>query len=215
MRETYNRELDALDQGIVRMGALVEQAIEKATIAITDSDEALAMEVMEGDDEIDDLFADLESRTLMFLATQAPVARDLRLVLMVLRASHDLERSGDLAYNLAKVAIRHVKISELRSINALIYELGTAARTLLGKSIDAWSGKDVLLAAEVQKLDDEIDDLYRKLYRQLYELKDPELFEVAMNAVLVGRWYERVADHAVNIAENVRYYVTGDEEFLG
>jgi phosphate transport system protein len=214
MRETYNRELDALDQGIVRMGALVEQAIEKATIAITDSDEALAREVMEGDDEIDDLFADLESRTLTFIATQAPVASDLRLILMVLRAAHDLERSGDLAYNLAKVASRHVKMAELKGINTLIFELGNAARRLLGKAIDAWSGKDVELAIEVQKLDDEIDELYRKLYRQLYDLKDPDLFEPALNAVLVGRWYERVADHAVNIAENVRYYVTGDEEFL-
>lgn len=216
MREQYHRELDNLDQDVVRLGALVESAIERATTAVIENDAELAEQVMDGDSQIDDLFVDIEKRVLEVLAKQAPVARDLRLMVAILRATNDLERSGDLAFNIAKVAKRQIPVIQVRPIAALLYELGLAAHKLLGDAIDSWAKKDPALAERVSEYDDTIDDLYRKFYRQLFACgADATSFEVGMNAALVGRWFERIADHGVNIAEHVQFYVTGEDEFLG
>ena len=96
-----------------------------------------------------------------------------------------------------------------------MYELGHAARRLLAKALDAWSEKNLELACQMDQLDDEIDELYERLFRELFELQSETTFDVAMNLVLVGRYFERIADHAVNLAERIRYFITGNEEHLG
>ncbi|MBU2603794.1 MAG: phosphate signaling complex protein PhoU [Actinobacteria bacterium] len=215
MRETFHRELEKLDQDVVRMGALVEAAIEQATLALAECDLDRAQKVMDGDDAIDDLFLDIEKRALSMLAQQQPVAGDLRLIVAILRAVNDLERSGDLAFNIASVVKKDIDIVKLRKVSALVYELGHASRRLLSRALDAWTDKDVVVAASLDDLDDEIDELYERLFRELFALQNETSFEVAMNLVLVGRYFERIADHAVNLAERIRYFVTGDEEHLG
>ncbi len=215
MRETFHRELERLDQDVVRMGALVEAAIENATLALAENDLELARKVMDGDDAIDDLFLDIEKRALAMLAQQQPVAGDLRLIVAILRCVNDLERSGDLAFNIASVVRKDLEIITLKPVSALVYELGHASRRLLSKSLDAWADKDMALAEEMDQLDDEIDDLYARLFKELFVLSRETTFEVAMNLVLVGRYFERIADHAVNMAERIRYFVTGNEEHLG
>lgn len=216
MREHYHRELDRLDQDVVRMGALVEKATEQATIALIESDGELARRVMEADNEIDDLYVDIERRVLSILAKQAPVARDLRLIVAILRATHDLERAGDLAYNVAKVAVQQVPVARIKAISGLLAELSAKSRSLLSKAIDAWSEKDIVLARSLQDFDDDIDQLYKRFYREIFALrKDEASFETAMNAALVGRWFERIADHGVNVAEGIQFYITGEEEMLG
>jgi phosphate transport system protein len=215
MRETFHKELERLDQDVVRMGALVEAAIEKATLALVENDTELARKVMEGDDEIDALFLDIEKRALAMLAQQQPVAGDLRLIVTILRAVNDLERSGDLAFNVASVVRKGHEIVALKTVNSIVYELGNAARRLLSQSLDAWASKDVALAAEMEQLDDEIDELYARLFKALFALSQETTFELALDLVLVGRYFERIADHAVNMAERIRYFVTGDEEHLG
>lgn len=220
MRDLYHLELDRLDEDVVRMGALIETAIEEATLALIEGDIERARRVMEGDDAIDEMFLDLELRAMHLIAQQQPMAQDLRLIVAVLRVIHDLERSGDLAYNMAKVVKDNIPITRMKKVAALIYELGMATKRLTSKSLDAWSAKDVTLAAEMESLDDEIDGLYRQLLKELFDLQCREdleeegAFDLAMKLVLVGRGYERIADHAVNMGERIRYLVTGDEQML-
>lgn len=216
MREQYHRELDSLDQSVVRLGALVEKATEQATVALIEGDAELARQVMESDNEIDELYLDIEKRVLSILAKQAPVARDLRLIVAILRATHDLERAGDLAYNVAKVASKQVPVAQVKAIRGLLVELSAKSRSLLSKAIDAWADKDMTLARSLQDFDDDIDALHKRFYREIFALeKDEASFETAMNAALVGRWFERIADHGVNVAEGVQFYITGQEELLG
>ncbi|NLT35501.1 MAG: phosphate signaling complex protein PhoU [Gaiellales bacterium] len=216
MRERYHRALEALDQDVVRLGALAEAAIDKATLALVENDAELAQQVLDGDDEIDALFVDVTKRALTILAEQAPVARDLRLLLSIIRVANELERTGDLAHNIAKVPQRGIPVGEVKHIGELLHELAVAARKLLGNAIDVWAQKDAGLAANVQEYDDTIDLLYRRFYKELFALgSDETTFEIGMNAALVGRWFERVADHGVNITEAVQFYVTGDDAYLG
>lgn len=216
MRDAFHRELESLDQEIVRMGALVEQSTQMATTALIEGDYALAQKVRDGDDAIDDVFMDIEKRSLALLAQQAPVAGDLRLIVAILRVVNDLERAGDLAYNIAKLAqgedFRRPALKEVRSI---VSELGQAAGLLVGAAIDAWAVKDEQLAVDIARQDDKIDDLHARLLEKLVELKGQESLGPALRLALVGRYFERIGDHAVNLGERVRYFVTGDEEHLG
>jgi phosphate transport system protein len=215
MRTNFSRELERLDLDVVRMGALAEAAIDAALLSMTEGDAERAKRVVRGDDEIDNLFLDIERRALALLAQQQPVARDLRLVIAILKVTTDLERCGDLALNIANEVVDDIELPKPRVVSTAVYELGSSARRLLGRSLDAWSNKDLELAAQIDDMDDEIDDLYDRLVKELFGLEKELSMEMALHLVLVGRFFERIADHAVNIAEAIRYYVTGDEEHLG
>jgi phosphate transport system protein len=216
MRDAFHRELESLDQEIVSMGALVERSTEMATTALIESDMELAQKVREGDGEIDALFLDIEKRSLALLAQQAPVAGDLRLIVAILRVAGDLERAGDLAYNIAKlVQAEDFRQPGLKAVRSLVSELGAAASRLLGKAIDAWATKDDVLAADIDLQDDRLDDLHAQLIERLVELKGQDSLAPAIRLAMVGRYFERIGDHAVNMGERVRYFVTGDEELLG
>jgi phosphate transport system protein len=215
MRDTYHHELERLDQDVLRMGAMVEAAIEGATLSLAEGDIERACRIMESDDDIDALFLDMEKRALSMLAQQQPVAGDLRLIVTILRVLTDLERAGDLAYNVAKITCKDLEIVKLKKVSILIYELGHASRRLFTKALDVWAAKDATMAAELDHLDDEIDQLYQELVKELFLLRDETSFEVAMNLVLVGRYFERIADHAVNMAERLCYFTSGDEAHLG
>ena len=216
MRDAYHKELEALDQEIVRMGALVEQSTRRATTALLDRDRVLAQQVKDGDDEIDGMFVDIERRALSLVAQQAPVAGDLRLIVAILRVVNDLERAGDLAYNIAKMAqLEDFCSPGLKGVRALVADLGEAAATLMGTAIDAWATKDVDLATDIGLRDDRLDDLDAELMAKLVELKGQESLGPALRLALVGRYLERIGDHAVNLGERVRYFITGEDEYLG
>ena len=216
MRESFHRELQNLDQAVVRLGALVERSAQLATTALVESDRELAQKVRDGDDEIDALYMDIEKRSLTLLAQQAPVAGDLRLVVAILRVINDLERSGDLAYNIAKLAqLEDFREPGLKAVRALVAELGWAAAKLTGAAIDAWATKDVELAADIARQDDALDEMHARLIEQLVELKGEDSLAPAIRLAMIGRYFERIGDHAVNLGERVRYFVTGDEQHLG
>lgn len=216
MRETFHRELDNLDQEIVRMGALVEQSTQWATTALIEGDKGIAQRVREGDDLIDAMFLDIEKRCLVLLAQQAPVAGDLRLIVAILRVVNDLERAGDLAYNIAKlVQIEDFCEPGLKPVRALVSELGQATSRLLASAIDSWAAKDDKLAADIAVQDDTLDNLHAQLIEKLVELKGEDTLAPAIRLAMVGRYFERIGDHAVNISERTRYFVTGDESHLG
>ena len=216
MRDAFHKELERLDQEIVRMGALVEQRTQMATTALMEGDQALAQKVRDGDQDIDDVFMDIEKRSLALLAQQAPVAGDLRLVVAILGVINDLERAGDLAYNIAKLAQgEDFRRPELKEVRLLVSELGQAASQIMGTAIDAWAAKDERLAAGMEAQDDKIDDLHARLLEKLVDLKGQDSLGPALRLALVGRYFERIGDHAVNLGERLRYFVTGDEEHLG
>ncbi len=214
IRKTFHRELERLDQDVLRMAALAETAVEQVTLALTEGDVERAERVRAGDDAIDEAFVDMEQRALAILAQQQPVAADLRLVVAILRVIVDLERVGDLAHNVAGRVETFREVVAIRDVSTLLYQLGTAAQRLLGRAIDCWADKDVALAAELEGMDDEIDELYRRLVAAVFEAQQETSFEQAIQLVLVGRYFERIADHAVNMAERMRYFVTGDVEHL-
>jgi len=216
MRDAFHRELESLDQAIVRMGALVEKSTQSATTALIECDRELAQRVRDGDDEIDAMFMDVETRALTLLAQQAPVAGDLRLIVVILRVVTDLERTGDLAYNIAKFAqVEDFCEPELKPVRALIAEMGRVAAEVMGASIDAWAAKDEALAADVAVKDDVLDELHARLLERLVELRGEESLASAIRLAMVGRYLERIGDHAVNLSERLRYFLTGDEEHLG
>ena len=216
MRDAFHKELESLDQGVVAMGAAVEKAVHLATKAFIEDDKELAQRVREGDDDIDAMFMDIEKRCLALMAQQAPVAGDLRLVVAILGAIGELERTGDIAYNIAKLVQAECTPEHgVKEVRALLAELGAASADVLAASIDAWAQKDETLAANVERADDRSDELHDKVIAAILELKGDEAVSAAIRLAMVGRHFERVGDHAVNLAERVRYFVTGDAEYLG
>ena len=216
MRDAFHRELESLDQAIVTMGALVEQSTQMATTALLESDLDLARTVRDGDEAIDAIFLDIEKRSLALMAQQAPVAGDLRLIVAILRVVNDLERAGDLAYNIAKlVQIEDFREPGLKEVRSLVAEMGRETTRLMGAAIDAWAAKDDNLAADIGRQDDHLDGLHAQLIKKLVELKGEDALAPAIRLAMVARYFERIGDHAVNLGERVRYFVTGDEEHLG
>jgi len=215
MREAFHKELESLDQEVVRMGALVEQSVQMVTTALMEADKDLAQKVRDGDQQVDEAVLDIEKRCLIILAQQAPVAGDLRLIVAILRIVGDLERTGDLAYNIAKlVQLDDFREPSVKPVRGLVAELGRASASLLGKAIDAWATKDESLAADLALQDNKLDELHTELIRRLIDLDGEENIGPALRLAMVGRYLERIGDHAVNLGDRVRYFVTGDAEFL-
>jgi len=185
------------------------------TEAFVKDDASAAQRVRDGDDQIDRVFLNVETRALFTLATQAPVAGELRLLVAILRVSTDLERAGDLAYNVAKlVQANDYRRPGLEGVLSLVSELGHAATDLLGQAVDAWATKDLERAADISLQDDTLDELHGRLVERLVELKGEDNVAPAVRLAMIGRYFERIGDHAVNMAERLCYFVTGDEEHL-
>jgi phosphate transport system protein len=215
MRESFHKELEQLDQDVVRMGALVERNTRQVTTALIECDHELAQRIYESDNEIDALFLDIEQRSLLLLAQQAPVAADLRLIVAILRVLVDLERSGDLCHNIAKLAQEEdFSQPQLKQVRALVADLGIAAERLIGAAVDAWSTKDEKLATDLALEDDVVDDLHARLIESILQLKGEDTVAPAVRLTLIGRYLERIGDHAVNMGERIRYYITGDETLI-
>jgi phosphate transport system protein len=216
MRDSFHKELESLDREIVRMGALVEKSTQLVTTALIECDHELARKVYEGDDEIDAIFLDIEKRSLVLLAQQAPVAGDLRLIIAILSVLTDLERSGDLCHNIAKLAqLEDFSQPQLKTTRGLLSDLGQAAAKLMGAAIDAWAAKDEKLAADITLQDDVLDDIHARLVEELMHMRGDDALAPAIRVAMISRYLERIGDHAVNLAERIRFYLTGDEEYLG
>ncbi|MCK1795209.1 phosphate signaling complex protein PhoU [Streptomyces sp. XM4193] len=211
MRDAYHEELDSISDSLVEMARLVGSAIGRATTAMLDADLNLAESVIANDDKVDDLQRGLETRAIQLLARQQPVATDLRIVVTSLRMSADLERSGDLAQHVAKVArLRFPDSAVPRDLQATILEMGQLAQRLMAKAAEVIITKDVDLALQLEQDDDKMDDLHRTLFQHLMDDRWQHGVETAVDVTLLGRYYERFADHAVSVARRVVYLVTGD-----
>lgn len=210
MRDAYHEELDALTGRLVEMTRLVRSAISRATTALLDSDLQLAESVISRDEEVDRIFAEIEISIFDLMARQQPVAVDLRMIIAALRMGTDLERMGDLAEHVAKVArLRHPESAIPPEIRSTIVEMGQIAERLVSKAGSCIASRDVDAALELEGDDDAMDRLHRRLFTVLMADDWKYGVEPAVDVTLVGRYYERYADHAVRVARDVVYLVTG------
>ncbi|MEV4103491.1 phosphate signaling complex protein PhoU [Nonomuraea sp. NPDC049649] len=210
MRDAYHEELDALTDKLVEMTRLVRSAISRATTALLDADLQLAEQVISRDEAVNALYADIESSIFELMARQQPVAVDLRLVITALRMGGDLERMGDHAVHVAKVArLRHPDSAIPAEMRAPIIEMGQIAENLVTKAGGCIATRDVESALELEQDDDAMDRLHRRLFRNILSKDWQHGVEPAIDITLVGRYYERYADHAVSVARDVVYLVTG------
>ena len=210
MRDAYHEELDAITESLVDLGNLVASAMGRATTALLDADLTLAEGVIEGDAVIDDRYHEIEERAFELLARQQPVATDLRLLVTSLRMVADIERAGDLALHVAKVARRRYPLSAIpNELRSTILEMGQVAERIMTKAGDVIARRDVALAEELETDDDRMDDLHKALFGTILSENWKGGVESAIDVTLVGRYYERFADHAVSVARRVVYLVTG------
>jgi phosphate transport system protein len=209
MRDVYHDQLDAVVSDLVEMTNTVSNAMARATTALLDCDLPLAEAVIAGDTAIDEVYHDIEERALLMLARQQPVASDLRTIVTSLRMVADIERAGDLALHVAKVARRRYPLSAVpKELRSTILEMGQVAQRLMTKTGDVIAERDVHLAQEIERDDDQMDDLHRALFTLILEQQLG--LETAIDITLVGRYYERFGDHAVSVARRVVYLVTGE-----
>ena len=210
MRDAFHDDLDAISVSLVEMSQLANTAMVRATKAILEADLAIAEEVISEDERIDNLHHDLDARTLTLLARQQPVAGDLRTIVASIRMSSDIERMGDLAHHIAKLArMRYPACAIPPELVFIIQEMGEVAQRIMTKTTGIITSRDTLAAVELEKDDDAMDKLHRKLFEILLDDNWAHGIETAIDMTLVGRYYERYADHAVSVARRVYFLVTG------
>lgn len=212
-RTRFHDELDQLESDIIAMGAMAEEAVGRAVESLVRRDAAVADEVVQGDDQIDDRYMSVERRILEILAMQTPVASDLRLVSAILHINLHLERVGDMAVNIAKMAKATMSLPASDQILGHLQEMSDVVRPMLRTAIEAFARRDLELCMRLPGMDDPVDRLNRGMYREVSALahrEDGGLLEWGIRMNVVARQLERVGDHAVDIAEQVGFLLTGE-----
>jgi phosphate transport system protein len=213
VREQYREELEDINACLVAMANTVGSAMSTATTALLDADVALADRVISGDERVDAMRESIEQRCFTLLARQQPVATDLRTITTAMRVVSDLERMGDLAEHVAKLTrMRFPDSAVPQELRPVFLEAGNVAETLVAKATAVIATLDVGAAAELEADDDLMDDLHRQLFRTVLSDTWSHGMEAAIDMTLLGRYYERFADHAVSVARRVVYLVTGERE---
>jgi phosphate transport system protein len=212
IRRSYHEQLDELKHGVVRLGALATEAISAGTEAFLDADLVAADRVISADLFIDDVTHGIEQKSYEILARQQPMASDLRAIVTVLRTIHEIERSGDLVVNVARATRRLYPGALPPRIRGIIARMGAQASLQLRVAVEAFASEDAARALALPDMDDVMDDLERELFREIFTScsNDDAGLHQAVQISLVGRFYERIADHAVNVGQRVAYMVTGE-----
>jgi phosphate transport system protein len=210
-RKRFHEELADLEGELLRLGQLSESAVVKAVDALVRKDATLAEQIVAGDDVVDATYLDIEQRILALLATQTPVARDLRLISAIMHTNLHLERVGDLAVNVAKITKATVDLPTNATVLSHLEEMADIAAKMVRTAMDAFARRDARLAQELPQMDDPIDHLNRGMYREVVALaKDPRELEWGVQMHMVARQLERVGDNAVDIGEQVAFLLTGE-----
>ncbi|MEW6193008.1 MAG: phosphate signaling complex protein PhoU [Bacillota bacterium] len=218
-RTSFEKELTELQHDILRMGSLVEEAVFSAVQALVTRDEVLAKKVVINDDQIDVLCREIENRCVRLIATQQPIARDLRIIITGIKIISNLERMGDHAVDIARYALNLIICySSTVADMALqdISQIGKMVQQMVKNGLDAYVYDDVTKARVMSSEDDQVDHLYRKTFNAILDLmeKEPENTRCYVYLLLAALRLERVADRATNIGEDVIYLVTGEWEEL-
>ncbi|MDT7799159.1 MAG: phosphate transport system protein [Actinomycetota bacterium] len=210
MREAYHVELEQLADNLAAMSLQVADAMERATRSLLEVDLSLAEQVISDDAKVDDARALCEEQAYALLALQAPVATDLRTVLAAIHAAESLERMGDLALHVAKAARRrHPEPVLPEAVKPYFAEMGEVAVKLARQTEVVIKTKDVEAAKTLESDDDQVDDIHRHLFTVLMDREWPHGVAAAVDVTLLGRFYERYADHAVSVAKRMIFVVTG------
>lgn len=209
-RQSFDQELEALRQDLLKMGNLVNEAIRDAVQSLAKQDTELAKKVIVGDDVIDKMEEDIEDKCMVLIARQQPLAKDLRVIGTGLKITTDLERMGDHAYDIASVTLRLANQPLIKPLMD-IPRMAAMSQKMLDQSLEAYFKLDIALAEQVCKADDDVDNLYQQVFRELLVImmEDPQTINQAAQLIFVARYLERVADHCTNIAEWTIYLVTG------
>ncbi len=211
--KSFQEELDGITASIAQMGGLTEAQLAGAIESMSRRDSQLAERTVQDDRRIDTLEAEIEARAVRVIALRQPMASDLREAIAAIKISSDLERIGDLAKNIAKRAlvIQGDFDTPVRLIQG-IARMGRLAQGQLKSVLDAFSNRDAQAAMEVWRGDEEIDEMYNSVFRELltYMMEDPRTIGVCTHLLFIAKNIERIGDHATNVAETVRYVVTGE-----
>jgi len=215
MRDAYYDQLRAIVDDVVALTSLVRRSLASATLALLDADRTLAEQVIADDDRIDQLTNDIEGRSFLIMATQQPVAGDLRQLVATMRIIADLERMGDLAVHVAKVArMREPENAVPEELQATVRSMGQVADAMIAAASHIVAQRDVEAAHELERKDDEMDNLHRELFRTLLSDSWSHGVEAAIDVALLSRYYERIGDHAVSLARRMIFQVTGTRELV-
>ncbi|KQY55383.1 MULTISPECIES: phosphate signaling complex protein PhoU [unclassified Nocardioides] len=211
MREAFHDELDSIFIDLAGIARQVQHAVSRATEALMTGDVHIAEEVISGDKAIDLAREAVEEKSFELLSLQQPVARDLRTVVAALRMVAELERMGDLSVHVAKIArLRVPSVAVPAQAEPTIRRMATVAEMMTAKTAEIIEKRDVEAAAELAQDDDEMDRLRRNSLRELLSSEWTHGVEPAVDLALLGRYYERIADHAVSVARRVVFVVTGE-----
>lgn len=212
MRSRFDEQLALLNRELIEMGALCEEVIALASKALTDGNKAIAAQVAPLDAEIDRKEREIESLCLKLLLQQQPVARDLRQISAALKMITDMERIGDQAEDIAEI----IGFMDGRGAEngEFMYEMAKAAMRMVTESVDAYVKHDIIAAEKVIADDDTVDDFFDKVkYKLIGKIaRDPSDGEYALDLLMIAKYFERIGDHAVNIAEWVIFSITGEHE---
>jgi phosphate transport system protein len=211
VRASFHEELESLELEILATGELAEHAVGRAVDALVRRDDDLADSVIAEDDAIDDSYLAVERRVLQLLALQTPVASDLRLISSIFHINLHLERIGDMAVNIAKMYKSVRKLPASATILSHIQEMSDVVRPMIRTSLEAFSHRDLELCLKLPQMDDPVDRLNLGMYKEVAALAgDPAALDWGLRMNVVARQLERVGDHAVDIAEQVGFLLTGE-----
>jgi len=205
----FQDELEQLKTRLLEMGGIAEEQVRTAVKGLVDRDHGLIDQVLVGDDPLNSLHIEIDSRSFTLLALYQPMAADLRTIVAAVKINTDLERVGDLAVNIAEAARRYVAHAPVKKLID-IPRMATIAQTMLRDALDAFVRRDTVLAQQVLNEDDRLDSLKTQIFRELltYMLQDPATIEPALDLILISRHLERIGDHATNVAEDVIFIVS-------
>ncbi|MGA9714558.1 MAG: phosphate signaling complex protein PhoU [Aeromicrobium sp.] len=210
MRDQYYEELDHIVDELVQLTGTVRRAVSDATIALLEAEGPVAEKVIEGDKAVVEKAEAIEERALLILATQQPVATDLRQLIATLRMLADLQRMGALSVHVAKIARRRMpEVAVPASLHPTIVAMAKVADSMIDSASSIVASRDVAAAMRLEEEDDEMDRLRKDLFRSLLGDEWEHGVESAVDIALLGRYYERIGDHAVSMARRVVYLVTG------
>ena len=209
-RHRFSEALDGVLRSTVELGALVLDNVRRGSEALLENRLDVARTVIDADGEIDEKYSALEQRVFEIMARQQPVAGDLRFLVSITRILYDIERSGDLAVNCAKGLIRREGYTLPPAIHSLLARMSRSSAELFHKGLEALAALDASAGRRLDVADDEVDELVGELYSAIAGRSDDIGFDVAIELSRVGRYMERIGDHAVNIAEHVTFIVTGE-----
>ena len=207
----FQNEIEKLNVELIKMGALIEEAIENVIISLKTQDHSLAKEIIKKDSEIDDMEKAIESHCLSLILRQQPVAKDLRIVSTALKMVTDMERIGDQASDIASIIFK-IDTDHFFEIVEHIPQMASIAKKMVKGSIEAFVKGDTELTKQIIEIDDELDSLFTKVKSEVIEIlkKSNDLSDMCVDFLMIAKYFERIGDHAENICEWVEFNETGE-----